>query len=133
MLSKYRMIYQGLKPTCFYWEFINFLKKVFLVAVNVFLNLYSNIFKALLSLMILFIFLRMQVKLQPYKKPLINELEHREFMTTIGTFFGALFFVNKEISSEVTMIVFLAILLINVWFLLLWLYCFTSTFRHPYL
>eukprot|EP00347_Sterkiella_histriomuscorum_P016874 403351514 len=48
--EKYKIIYQGLKRKYFYWEFANILRKVFLISVNVFLNLYPNIFKALLTL-----------------------------------------------------------------------------------
>ena len=56
--SKYKMIYQGLKPWFFFWEFVNLLRKVFLVSVNVFLSMFPNIFKALLSLLVLIVFLR---------------------------------------------------------------------------
>lgn len=56
--GRFRMIYQGLKPSVFYWEFVNIIRKTFLVSVNVFLNLYSSTFKALLSLLVLVIFLR---------------------------------------------------------------------------
>lgn len=73
--GRYRMIYQGLKPECFYWEFINIFRKIFLIAVNVFLNLYPNIFKALLALLILTIFSRIQLRVKPYKNPIINALE----------------------------------------------------------
>jgi len=52
-------MYQGLKPECYYWEFVNILRKTFLVLVNVFLNLYPNIFKALLSLIVLTSFMKL--------------------------------------------------------------------------
>ena len=56
--GRYRMMYQGLKPDCYYWEFLNIIRKTFLVSINVFLNLYPNIFKALISLMALIGFSR---------------------------------------------------------------------------
>lgn len=57
--GKFRMLYQGLKTECFYWEFVNLLRKTVLVLINVFLNLYPNIFKALLSLLVLVIFMKL--------------------------------------------------------------------------
>jgi hypothetical protein len=38
IFSRYRMIYQGLKPQYFYWEFLNVLRKTFLVGVTAFLS-----------------------------------------------------------------------------------------------
>ena len=101
LLSRYRMIYQGLKTNLFYWEFVNILRKTFLVAVNAFLSMYPDIFKALLSLLFLSVFMRIQKKLEPYKNPVINALESREILTTIITFYGALYFVSEEISDVI--------------------------------
>eukprot|EP00347_Sterkiella_histriomuscorum_P012735 403367418 len=125
--EKYKMMYQGLKKEYFYWEFANILRKVFLISVNVFLNLYPNIFKALLSLLTLSIFMRIQSNIQPYKNPVLNQLEKREIMTSIITFFGALYFVNQEISDTIQSIAFSMIVLVNIWFLALCGYCIFST------
>jgi hypothetical protein len=92
MSSKYRMLYQGFKPQYYYWEFINIIRKTILVSVNAFLALYPDIFRALLSLMILTILLRMQTTFKPYKNPVINALASREQVCMIITFFGALFY-----------------------------------------
>eukprot|EP00347_Sterkiella_histriomuscorum_P014612 403360218 len=130
--SRYRAVYQGLKQQYFYWEFVNILRKVFLVSVNVFLNLYSGIFKALLSLAVLICFQRVQQRLQPYNNPVINILEQREYTTSIVTFFGALFFVSKEISDIIQLFAFIGILAANIWFILLWGYCFTNTLNFKF-
>eukprot|EP00347_Sterkiella_histriomuscorum_P005452 403356564 len=130
--SRYRAVYQGLKQKYFYWEFVNILRKVFLVSVNVFLNLYSAIFKALLSLAVLICFQRVQQRLQPYNNPVINILEQREYTTSIVTFFGALFFVSKEISDVIQLFAFIGILAANIWFILLWGYCFTNTLNFKF-
>eukprot|EP00347_Sterkiella_histriomuscorum_P018648 403344713 len=130
--SRYRAVYQGLKQQYFYWEFVNILRKVFLVSVNVFLNLYSGIFKALLSLAVLICFQRVQQRLQPYNNPVINILESREYNTSIVTFFGALFFVSREISDVIQLFAFIGILAANIWFILLWGYCFTNTLNFKF-
>lgn len=48
-------------------------------------------------------------------------------MTSILTFFGALFFVSTEISDSVQLVAFIAIIAANLWFILLWGYCFSRT------
>ena len=63
--------------------------------------MYPDIFKALLSLLFLSVFMRIQSKLDPYKNPVINALESREILTTIITFYGALYFVSEEISDVI--------------------------------
>ncbi|CDW83870.1 UNKNOWN [Stylonychia lemnae] len=129
--GKFRMMYQGLKPDCYYWEFANILRKTFLVLVNVFLNLYPNIFKALISLIVLAAYLSLQEKLNPYKNPVFNNLERRELITSLITFFGALFFVSSEISDLIQLVVFIVIVLANFWFILLAVYCLLSTIKYP--
>lgn len=53
------MLYQGFKHEYYYWEFVNIIRKVFLVSVNIFLQTYPSIFKALLSLLVLSLFLKL--------------------------------------------------------------------------
>ncbi|CDW86055.1 UNKNOWN [Stylonychia lemnae] len=130
--GKYRMLYQGLKSEYYYWEFANILRKIFLVCINVFLNLYSNTFKALLSLLVLTGFKRIQKRLKPYKNPLYNNLEEREMQILIVTFFGALFFISDVISETIQLIVFILIVLANVWFIALCLYCIFTNVKHDF-
>ncbi|CDW76658.1 UNKNOWN [Stylonychia lemnae] len=130
--GKYRMLYQGLKKECYYWEFANILRKTFLVCINVFLNLYSNTFKALLSLIVLTGFKRIQKNLKPYKNPLFNNLEEREMMIQIITFFGALFFISDEISDSIQLVVFIIIVLANGWFIALCIYCIVTNVKYHF-
>ncbi|CDW72378.1 UNKNOWN [Stylonychia lemnae] len=129
IFGKYKLLYQGLDPRVYYWEFLNVIRKTALVCINVFLNLYPNIFKALVSLIILVIFLRLQIRLKPYKNPILNSLEQREIVISIFTFFGALYFVSDEISKEVEMGVFSFILIANAWFFVYCVYCIFSSLK----
>jgi len=90
------MIYQGLKKHCFYYEFVNITRKTFLVAVNVFMSTFNDIFKTMLSLMVLVFFLRFQQKMRPFKNPVHQYMEEREHITSIFTFYAALFFISPE-------------------------------------
>ena len=97
--SKYKAIYRGLKPKYFFWEFVNILRKCFLVSINVFLQTEVDIFKAMVVLLVLNVLLRIQGMIQPYKSDLINILERREIVASIFTYFGALLYVQSEISD----------------------------------
>eukprot|EP00347_Sterkiella_histriomuscorum_P004272 403361082 len=131
--QKYQTLYLGLKEKCFYWEFINISRKVFLVAVNIFLQTQADFFKALLTLMIIIMLYALLVKLKPYKNPLINTLEQREFQCSIVTFFGALFFLSEDIEPIIKICVFVVIILFISWFLILWLYCILYCQKSPFL
>eukprot|EP00347_Sterkiella_histriomuscorum_P005230 403357394 len=116
--NKFKTLCSGLKPEFYYWEFVNIFRKTFLVSLNVFLQTEISIFKAMLSLLVLGIIYRLQVRLQPYEKQAINELEKREMLTNLITFYGSLFFVNDEIQSWVKAIAFLLIIGFNIWFII---------------
>jgi len=120
--EKFRMIYQGLKRNFFYWEFVNIARKTFLVAINVFLSTFDDFFKTILSLLVVVLLLRVKENVKPYKNPLINFLETREYMASISTFYAALFFLQAEIGEFVRLLVFLFILATNAWYFLVWAY-----------
>jgi hypothetical protein len=125
------MIYQGVKPECFYWEFINIFRKVFLVSLNVFMGLFPNYFKALLALLVLSVFSRLQIRIKPYKSERINILEQNEYMTTVITFFGSLFFLSDENPEYIKTFVLILLLLINARFILIWVSCLLTTMKIP--
>ncbi|CDW84170.1 UNKNOWN [Stylonychia lemnae] len=119
---KFKMIKQGLRNRYYYWEFVNILRKTILVVANVFMQSYRNIFKSLFNILILSFFLQLHLRLKPYKNPLINALEYREYLCSLVIFFGSLFFVNQEISSETQLLVFIIIVAYNLNFIILWIY-----------
>ena len=120
--SRWQKLYNGLKNEVFYWEFVNVGRKVTLVGINIFLQTEKEIFKAMVGLLFLCILYRIEFKILPYRSPLLNYLEQREYFTSLTTFFGSLFFVNTEFSEPVQLFVIVFILLCNCWFMSLWLY-----------
>ena len=52
-------MYQGLKESKYYWEFINVFRKVAIIAINVFVASNNPALKALIALIIIIIALRM--------------------------------------------------------------------------
>eukprot|EP00347_Sterkiella_histriomuscorum_P014067 403362285 len=131
--SKYRVIYRGLKRENYYWEFINILRKIYIVAINVILQTQISIFKAMIILLVLVIQLRLQQRIQPYKSSIINELEKRELQATIVTFYAALFFVHNEIEDNIKTVVFGVIIAAIAYFIILWIYCFLQFSNYKFL
>jgi len=95
----------------------------------VFFSTFTPIFKTLLSLLFLVLFLRIKERLKPYKNPLLNSLETKEHFASVATFFGALFFMNNEISKGQQIGVFIGILLVNLSFLGTWVYALLQNFQ----
>ncbi|CDW88778.1 UNKNOWN [Stylonychia lemnae] len=124
---RFQALYLGLNPQNYYWEFVNVFRKTFMVAINIFLQTQIDFFKALVTLMVLCIMYRIQIRNQPYKNQLINILEQREIQCSIVTFFGSLFFVSNELDNLGKRIVFIVIIVFVIWFMILWLYCFLYT------
>ena len=84
-------------------------------------------------LLVLFVVMRLQFKIKPYKNPLINELEQREIRSTVVTFFATFFFVHPEIHDWVKQAAFTMIMAAIFYFFVLWLYCFLSFSNHKFL
>ena len=58
----YLMLYQGLKPNWFYWEFMNTIRKMIILLINVFLSTYSLFFRILPLVILLILFFRIQLR-----------------------------------------------------------------------
>lgn len=54
-----QILHHKIKPSCYYWEFINMMRKLFLISMFTFLSHYTPIFQALVCLIVLLIFKRL--------------------------------------------------------------------------
>ena len=68
------LLYQGLNHSCYYWEFVNTLRKVMLLIIQVFIVDKYKVYKALLGAIIMFIWSIMQARLKPYKIGIVSSL-----------------------------------------------------------
>lgn len=73
--SYFLILYQGLRQKVYYWEFVNTVRKIMMVAINVFMSTLPLTNAALSAVVFLMILIRIQIYLQPYKINLNNELE----------------------------------------------------------
>jgi len=126
----YLVIYQGLKNDRFYWEFVNTARKVSILWVSVFLSRESLFYKIIWITILLVIYYRVQIKLEPYKYQMNNALERLEAIAGTLTIFGAIILVQTESSvSLFDAILFVFIMVVNTYFIIFWTYCMLWTFR----
>ena len=112
------ILYQGLKPERFYWEFINTLRKVLILSSYVL----SSDLKILFSLTILIISGRLQTSLKPFKKDENNNCELLAITAGTITTLSGLVYSQDESVSHLNLAFMIIIVVINSLFLLDWVY-----------
>ena len=110
----------------FYWEFVNILRKVVILSINIIVPESRPILKAFCGTIILVGQLRLQKALRPYKQELINDLEQKEILTSAITLYGAILFVQEEAFEAFNLVAFVFIVLANLWFFSMWFYAFCT-------
>jgi hypothetical protein len=112
------ILYQGLKKTKFYWEFVNTLRKVLLL----FILMLSDTLKILFSWSLLYLTIRLQIYLKPYKDEENNKIEVLALTAGLVTLLSSLIFISKESVGYINLIVLIVLIAINAKFLLEWAY-----------
>ena len=125
-IKQYMLIlYQGLKPNRYYWEFVNTLRKVLILMSFALLVVVSLAYKILISLMILLFTFRIQVRLKPYKNDNYNNIEILAIFAGSITLFSGLIFINDEGNQTILNTLVLWFLIVfNIVFLARWAYLY---------
>ena len=90
-MQKYLLLlYQGLEPRVFYWEFVNAFRKLLIPIVNVLVYEDEEIYKILTALIILLALFRVQLYLKPYKLEENNKAEMLAILAGILTLFSGI-------------------------------------------
>jgi predicted outer membrane repeat protein len=119
LASQYLLIlYQGLKRDKFYWEFVNTLRKVLLLLIL----LIPDLMKVMISAVILYITIRIQLYLKPYKKEENNMIEILALTAGQVTLLSSVVFNSDESVGFINLFILIFIVSINVKFLLEWFY-----------
>lgn len=131
------VLYQGLKPHTYYWEFVNTIRKVVLPAFSVVLATYRSFYRAIVAIIVLIFLFRVQLRLQPYKYIENNYIEMLAITTGIVTLFGGILFIEESDSSVefVQLFALIIILLMNIYFILRWIHLMLYSFKsqNPFL
>jgi hypothetical protein len=112
------ILYQGLKRDKFYWEFVNTLRKVFLLLIL----MLSDTLKVLFSATLLYLTIRLQLYLKPYKEEGNNKIEILALTAGLVTLLSSIVFISEESVGFIDICLLIFILLINLKFILEWLY-----------
>jgi len=92
----YLMIYQGLRNDRYFWEFVNTIRKVSILGVNVFLSREHLVYIIISLTILLLLFYRLQVKFEPYKNKENNSLERVEIVSGTFTIYGSILLVHEQ-------------------------------------
>ena len=118
----YIVLYQGYKPSWFYWEFVNVFRKVALLSVNVFLSRFSYVYKSAAASIVIVSIIRVQIKLAPYVFQWNNELELLSNIAAGLTIMGGLIFSTGNSVALFDLMIFIIIIIFNGKFFIFWVY-----------
>ena len=121
------ILYQGLRPEVYYWEFVNSFRKISIMLTLTIFGSFTMLYKILLIMIILIITIRVQIHLKPYKDQENDRIELLAINVGGFTLFSALIFSYDEYTLEwFNSILFFTIIVINIMFILKWSYLFIA-------
>ncbi|CAI2367995.1 unnamed protein product [Moneuplotes crassus] len=129
------VLYQGLKPQAFYWEFINTLRKILIPLFNVLLSRSSRFYQVVVAIIILLFIFRLQQYIKPYKLEENNQIEILAVLAGIVTLFSSIIFLDSidredlRDSSIAKIFSIFFIIFINSYFILRWIHLFLSCLK----
>ena len=128
----FHIIYIGYREEWFYWEFVNTFKKFVIISLNVFLSQVSKSYKGMIAVITIIILIRIQKILKPYILKVNNELENSSMVAVGFTLYGGLLFMKGQSQvSFIEVFVFILIIVINVVYIMFWVYLMAKTYdRH---
>ena len=124
MTSYFLILYQGYRQEVYYWEFVNTIRKIFIMTFDTILSTSSRFYAILLSFIFIILTIRLQIKLKPYKNDANNNLEVRAIGVNAVTIYCGILFDqshDNKVSSLVN-IAFIILVIANSIFLLEWTY-----------
>lgn len=131
-----KFIYQGYIDEYYFWELVIFAKKIILLFVQSFSELFPDESKSIMLLVIIILFLLAQIRYQPYQQKELNHIEMCSlFITFLSANIGVLLF-SEDMKKASAFLMYLMII-INIGFILYWLLIFFrlkkkfSTYRTP--
>ena len=128
------ILYQGLKPNRYYWEFVNSLRKVLILMSFTLFVTFSLAYRIMIAIIILLITFRIQINLNPYKNDDYNSIEILALLTGTVTIFSGLIFTMDDEDQESfwNAIIMMFVIVFNIVFVLRWTYLFMKTMSGKY-
>ena len=128
------ILYQGLKPDRYYWEFVNSLRKVLILMSFTLFVTFSIAYKIMIATIILLVTFRIQVYLNPYKNKEYNSIEISALLAgTITISSGLIFTINDEDQESFwNAMILMFVIIFNIVFVLRWTYLFIKSMSEKY-
>ena len=126
------ILYQGLKKDIFYWEFVNTLRKVLILVSFAALATFLPLYKIMISVVILIITARVQIRLNPYKNSNHSEIEMLAIVSGTMTIFSGLIFTTLNNVVILDLLILVWIFVINILFILDWWLLFFISLSERY-
>jgi len=115
-------IFNGFKVQKFYWEFIIMYRKIFIIAISVFMSNVSTTIHALTVVIVLFASLYLQYANEPYIHSELNHMETEALFTAGITIYCGLYYLTDLSNEGAKLFLFFIILGGNLYFLMYWVY-----------
>ena len=90
------ILYQGLRPQAYYWEFVNTLRKVLILLILTALILFDPFYRILIAVIILVVTIRLQIYLKPFKVEKNNKIELMAVSVGCITLFSGVIFTQND-------------------------------------
>ena len=100
MKNYYLILYQGLRKGVFYWEMVNTVRKVLILAFNTILSILPIFFRIILCIVVMIAILRIQMHLNPYTLNYNNDIEMKAIMAGILTLYCGIIFEEQSDQSN---------------------------------
>ena len=127
------ILYEGLRPEVYYWEFVNSFRKISIMLILTIFTSYSVYYQVLISVILLVITIRVQVLLKPYANQENNDIEVLSVSVGCFTLLSAIIFSYNGHNLEwFNSMLFLSIVVINIIFLSKWSYLFVKSLKQTY-
>ena len=131
-VKKYFLIlYKGLKPKVFYWEFVNTMRKVLILIVNTTLIALPISMRIIISVLLLMIIIRIQLRLDPHKISQNSSIEMKAIIAGMMTIYCGLLFSQEgeDRINDFNTMALIILIIINAMFLIEWFYLFLLSFN----
>ena len=133
-IKQYMLIlYQGLKQNRYYWEFVNSLRKVLILMSFSLFIAFAPFYRLMSAIIVLWITLRIQIYLNPYKDDKNNDIEILAILAGTLTLYSGLVFTSEdEQNSLVNAFILVFVMLYNLVFIIKWTYLFILCMSERY-
>ena len=122
----YRVIfgfmYNGYKLSRYYWEFVLIYRKIFIIAILVFMSESSSQLQALTVIIVLFFSLYLQYSQKPYNHSTLNHMETNALFVANLTIYCGLYYLTGIANEAFKLFLFVLIVLGNAYFIFNWIY-----------